>query len=228
MRMHKKKNLASRMERASSALTAEPEKLKGRWLEVFSGYERLHIELGCGKGTFTRDMAKTMPGVLFAAVERVPDAMVMAMEKIIDAGLDNVRFIDMDAERLCEAFAENEADRIYINFCDPWPKSKQAKRRLTAPAFLEKYKRILKPGGEIHFKTDNAELFRYSLETFREAGLELAEVTENLHQNGPVGVMTDYELKFYSEGKPICRAVAVHGGLKLTGGMKNEAYIMER
>lgn len=208
MRMHKKKNLAARMERAASVLMENHKDLRGSWLNAFPGYDKLYIELGCGKGTFTVNTAKALPDVLYIAIERVKDAMVMAMEKACAQELKNIRFIDMDAVLLPETFGEGEADRIYINFCDPWPKSKQAKRRLTAPGFLNIYKQVLKKGGEIHFKTDNLDLFRYSLMTFTEAGFELSEVTEDLHANGPVGVMTDYESKFYSEGKPICRAVA--------------------
>jgi tRNA (guanine-N7-)-methyltransferase len=208
MRMHKKKNLAPRMERAASVLLNTPSEYKGRWLEAFPGYNSLYVELGCGKGTFTVNTAKTLPDTLFIAIERVRDAMIMAMEKACSAELQNVRFADMDAALLLDTFNEGEADRIYINFCDPWPKSKQAKRRLTAPGFLAIYKQVLKKGGEIHFKTDNIDLFRYSLITFRDAGLELSEVTENLHKDGPTGIMTDYETKFYSEGLPIFRAVA--------------------
>ncbi len=210
--MHKKKNLASRMLRTAAVLVSDPASIKGRWLEVNKGYKKLFIELGCGKGTFTITTAKNHPDALFAAVERVKDAMVMAMEKAFDSELDNVRFMDMDAVDLNDVFSDGEADRIYINFCDPWPKSKQAKRRLTAPAFLESYKRVLKDGGEIHFKTDNLDLFRYSLATFAAAGFVLSEVTENLHKDGPSGVMTDYEAKFYAEGKLICRAVARKSG----------------
>ena len=107
----------------------------------------------------------------------------MAMEKACAQELKNIRFIDMDAVLLPETFGEGEADRIYINFCDPWPKSKQAKRRLTAPGFLNIYKQVLKKGGEIHFKTDNLDLFRYSLMTFTEAGFELSKL-QRMHANG--------------------------------------------
>ncbi len=196
------------MERVSSVLVKEPARLKGRWLRENAEFDGLYIEIGCGKGSFTCGTAKALPGVLLLALERSPDALVMAMEKACAAGLKNVRFINMDAALLDEVLDEGEADRIYINFCDPWPKSRHAKRRLTAPAFLEIYKRVLKAGGELHFKTDNIDLFRYSLAAFEEAGLELLETTQNLHENGIAGLMTDYEAKFYAEGKPICRAVA--------------------
>ena len=208
MRMRKKPNLIPRMEKASAVLEREPEKLRGRWLEVYPGHSRLYLELGCGKGGFTAASAQAEPEALFAAVERVPDAMVVAMERAFDLGLTNVRFLDVDAVRLPELFAQGEADRIYINFCDPWPKKKQHKRRLTAPAFLALYKQVLKPGGEIWFKTDNRDLFDWSEEQFLAGGWALGEVTRDLHGEGPVGIMTDYERKFYGEGKPICRLVA--------------------
>lgn len=207
MRMRKKPNLGPRMERASSVLETAPAELRGRWLERYPGFEKLYVELGCGKGSFTCETAMRMPDTLIVAIERVEDALVMAMEKVCAAQLNNVRFISMDASALGEVFAEGEADRIYINFCDPWPKKKQYKRRLTAPSFLESYKKILKSGGEIHFKTDNVPLFDWSAATIAEAGYAVSELTHDLHANGPVGVMTDYEKKFYAEGKPICRLV---------------------
>ena len=208
MRMRKKPNLLPRMERASAVLTARPEELRGKWLSSFPGHAHLQLELGCGKGGFTCAAAAAMPDTLLVAVERVPDAMVVAMERAVEAGLGNVRFLDTDALRLPELFAPGEVERIYINFCDPWPKKKQFKRRLTAPGFLDLYKQVLAPGGEIWFKTDNLPLFDWSCETMEAAGFQLREVTRDLHADGPVGIMTDYEKKFYSEGKPICRLVA--------------------
>ena len=208
MRMRKKKNLPQRMEKASGVLIKTPEELCGKWRETFPGYQALYVELGCGKGTFTSGTAAAIPEAFLVAVEKVPDAMIMAMEKAVAAELTNVRFIDMPAAKINEVFADGELDRIYINFCDPWPGKKHAKRRLTAPGFLELYKKALKPGGEIHFKTDNRPLFEYSLEQFEACGWLLSEVTGNLHENGPVGIMTDYEAKFHAEGVPINRCVA--------------------
>ena len=208
MRMRKKPNLLPRMEKASAVLEREPEGLRGSWLAAFPGFRHLHLELGCGKGGFTCEAAAAAPDTLLVAVERVPDAMVVAMERAVAAGLTNVRFLDADALRLPELFAPGEVERIYINFCDPWPKKKQFKRRLTAPGFLALYRQVLQPGGEIWFKTDNLPLFDWSEETMAAAGFRLSEVTRDLHAAGPVGIMTDYEKKFYGEGKPICRLVA--------------------
>ena len=196
------------MERCAALLIDEPEALRGQWMERFPGHERLYAELGCGKGRFTADTAETMPDTLYIAVEKVPDAMILAMEKIERRGIENVRFIDWDAKALNTMFAENEADRLYINFCDPWPKSRDAKLRLTAPGFLRVYADVLKEGGEIHFKTDNTPLFDWSVRQFMDEGWALSELTHDLHENGPVGVMTDYEAKFYEQGLKINRLVA--------------------
>ena len=166
------------------------------------------MELGCGKGGFTVGTAAAEPEVLLIAVEKVPDAMVVAMEKARDAALRNVWFVDGDAALLPDMFADGEIDRLYINFCDPWPKSNQKKRRLTHGNFLKKYRQVLAEGGQIHFKTDNDKLFEWSLEEIPQFGFALSEVTRDLHADGPVGVMTDYERKFYGEGKSINRCVA--------------------
>lgn len=208
MRMRKKTNLSSRMEQCSRVLIEKPEELKGEWKERFSEYKNIYVELGCGKGTFTAETASANPNVLIVAVERVPDAMVMAMEKACGMELPNVRFIDMDAERIEEVFEDGEIDRIYINFPDPWPKSHDAKHRLTAPGFLRRYADVLKTGGQIHYKTDNDPLFQWSEEKFSEEGWEIIELNRDLHANGPQGIMTDYEAKFFAQGISINRLVA--------------------
>ncbi|MBQ2061617.1 MAG: tRNA (guanosine(46)-N7)-methyltransferase TrmB [Oscillospiraceae bacterium] len=208
MRMRKKKNLIPRMEACGDWLIADPFAMKGHWRELMPQAAELRVELGCGKGRFTAGTAAAEPDVLLIAVEKVPDAMVMAMERARNAGLQNVRFIDADAALLPDMFAPGEVDRIYINFCDPWPKSNQKKRRLTHGNFLKQYRKVLKDGGEIHFKTDNDKLFAWSLEEIPRFGFALSEVTTDLHADGPVGVMTDYEAKFYGEGKNINRCVA--------------------
>ena len=192
MRMRKKKNLIPRMERCGDRLIREPYSMPGKWRELMPQARELRLELGCGKGRFTAGTAAAEPDVLFIAVERVPDAMVMAMERCMDKGLTNVFFIDANADQLPLFFAPGEADRIYINFCDPWPSNRHAKRRLTHGNFLRLYRQVLKMGGQIHFKTDNQDLFTFSVEELPLFGFELSEVTRDLHANGPVGVMTDY------------------------------------
>ena len=209
LRMRKRSNLGPRMEKCAEYLIDDPAALRGKWLESFPGYDRLYLELGCGKGRFTADTAELMPDTLYIAMEKVPDAMILAMERVRERGIKNVRFIDGDAIKLAEMFAPGEAARIYINFCDPWPKSRDAKHRLTFPGFLRLYADVLPLGGEIHFKTDNTPLFSWSLEQFENEGWALSEKTHDLHANGPVGVMTDYEAKFHAQGFPINRVVAV-------------------
>ena len=141
-------------------------------------------------------------------VERVPDALVLAMESAIRMGLKNVFFVSLDAAHIDAFFADDEIDLLYINFCDPWPPKRQAKRRLTHGNFLKLYRKVLKDNGQIHFKTDNDPLFEWSIEEIPQFGFELSEVTRDLHANGQRGVMTDYEAKFYAEGKNINRCVA--------------------
>ena len=209
MRMRKKKNLGPRMERCGAYLISDPASLRGHWrTELMPGATALRVELGCGKGRFTAETAAQSPDVLFVAIERVPDAMVVAMERCMEAGLTNVFFLDADAANLPAFFAPGEVDRLYINFCDPWPGSRHAKRRLTHGNFLKLYRQVLPLGGQIHFKSDNASLFEFSVEEIPQFGFALSEVTRNLHENGPCGVMTDYEAKFYELGTPINRCVA--------------------
>ena len=208
MRMRKKKNLVPRMERCAAVWVREPQEHHGHWRALFEGNGALHVELGCGKGRFTAETALKHPDTLFLAVERVPDAMVVAMERAQAAGLHNVFFVVGDAALLPDMFAPAEVDRLYINFCDPWPPKRQAKRRLTHGNFLKLYRKVLKDNGQIHFKTDNDPLFEWSIEEIPQFGFELSEVTRDLHANGQRGVMTDYEAKFYAEGKNINRCVA--------------------
>ena len=208
MRMRKKPNLEPRMAACADWLITKPEELAGRWREAFPGYDALWIELGCGKGRFTAETAKTEPNTLLIAVERVPDAMVVAMERAKAENIENVRFIDIDAARLTEIFAAGEADGIDVNFPDPGKKSRQAKRRLTAPAFLKLYETVLRPDGEIRFKTDNRPLYLWSVQSFSQNGWGLYEVTTDLHADGVCGIMTDYERKFVDLGVQINRLVA--------------------
>lgn len=213
MRMRKKKNLIPRMERCGDRLIREPYSMPGKWRELMPQARELRLELGCGKGRFTAGTAAAEPDVLFIAVERVPDAMVMAMERCAAQGLTNVFFIDANADQLPLFFAPGEADRIYINFCDPWPSNRHAKRRLTHPDFLLRYRQVLAEAGEIHFKTDNRDLFEWSLFQFPRVGFGVSEVTRDLHADGIHGVMTDYEEKFHNLGTPINRCVGTMGPL---------------
>ena len=207
MRMRKKKNLSPRMEACGTLLIRDPSAEKGHWRVHKPDAARLRLELGCGKGRFTAETAAAHPEDLYVAVERVPDAMVIAMERCLAMGLTNVLFIDGDAAALEQYFSPGEVDLIYINFCDPWPSVKHSRRRLTHEGFLRGYRKVLKMGGQIHFKTDNHDLFEWSLFQFPKAGFALSEVTRNLHEHGIRGVMTDYEERFHALGTPINRCV---------------------
>ena len=208
MRMRKKPNLIPRMERCAQLLVDDPAARRGRWRELKPDARAVWLEIGCGKGRFSAQMAAQNPDVLYVALERVPDAMVIAMERCMEAGLDNIFFLDADAAQLRNYFAPGEVDRIFLNFCDPWPGLKHARRRLTHPQFLVLYRGVLREGGELHFKSDNHDLFEWSLFQFPKAGYALSEVTRDLHANGIQGVMTDYEEKFHQLGTPINRCVA--------------------
>ena len=209
MRMRRMRNLEPRMEKCSAYRIAEPAARKGAWRELMPGARALWVELGCGKGKFTAETAQANPDVLLIAVERCREAMVVAMEKAKAMGLNNVFYIDMDVAGIEDIFAPGEIDRLFINFPDPWPRKKNAKRRLTHRAFLDKYCRVVQEGGEIHFKTDNAPLFEYSVEEFAACGLEVKSLTRDLHKDGIVGIMTGYEEKFHGLGTPINRCEVV-------------------
>ena len=170
MRMRKKKNLLPRMERCGAYQIKDPYARKGHWRELMPEAKEIRVELGCGKGRFTVETAAAEPDVLLIAVEKVPDAMVVAMERAAKAELHNVFFIDIDANQLPEIFDAGEVDRIYVNFCDPWPPKRQAKRRLTHGNFLKLYRKVLKDNGQIHFKTDNDPLFEWSIEEIPQFG----------------------------------------------------------
>ena len=209
MRMRRMKNLVPRMEACGDFRIAEPETRKGIWKERMPASKALWVEVGCGKGKFTAETAAANPNVLLIAVERCREAMVVAMEKAKSMGLTNVFFIDMDVEKIEEIFEGGEIDRLFINFPDPWPRKKNAKRRLTHRGFLDKYCRVVKTGGEIHFKTDNAPLFEFSVEEFVACGLQVNNLTRDLHKDGIVGIMTGYEEKFHALGTPINRCEVV-------------------
>ena len=208
MRMRKKKNLIPRMDRCAERLIRDPYERRGCWRELMPQARELRLELGCGKGRFTAGTAAAEPDVLFIAVEMVPDAMVVAMERCVRAGLSNVFFVDANADQLPAFFAPGEVDRIYLNFSDPWPSNRHAKRRLTHGNFLKLYRKVLKDGGQIHFKTDNRPLFDFSVEEIPNFGFTLSEVTNDLHAECADVIMTDYEAKFREQGIPINRCVA--------------------
>ena len=209
MRMRRMRNLEPRMEKCAAYRIEEPALRKGSWKSLKPDATALWVEVGCGKGKFTAETAQANPDVLLIAVERCREAMVVAMEKAKSLGLTNVFYIDMDVAAIEDIFSAGEIDRLFINFPDPWPRKKNAKRRLTHRSFLDKYCRVVRENGEIHFKTDNAPLFEYSVEEFAACGLEVKNLTRDLHKDGVAGIMTGYEEKFHALGTPINRCEVV-------------------
>ena len=193
----------------------EPESHRGKWGEVFLKQQPLHIEVGMGKGRFLMDMARFHPEINYIGIEMYDSVLLRALQKreeLAEAGesLPNLYFMRMDARTLPEVFAPGEVDRIYLNFSDPWPKARHAKRRLTSREFLARYQQILAEGGVVEFKTDNRDLFTFSLEEVDESGWKLLAHTFDLHHDRELcagNVMTEYEEKFSSMGNPICKLI---------------------
>lgn len=208
MRMRKKKNGAKRIEACAGIHIQNPAEMKGNWKSL-SGKREIYAEIGCGKGRFILETAKKNPDKFFIGFEKIADVIVLAMEKVLSDGLDNVVFVCDDAERITEIFEESELDGMYLNFSDPWPKKRHAKRRLTYISFLEKYKTIIKEGGKIFFKTDNRALFDFSLEQFELARIPLSDVTFDLHNSEyeKDNIHTEYEDNFSAKGFSINRLV---------------------
>ena len=223
MRMRRMRNLLPRMEACGAYRVEDPAALRGLWRSRMPGCEALWVEVGCGKGKFTAETAAANPQVLLIAVERCREAMVVAMEKAKAMELKNVLFIDMDVANLPGVFAPGEIDRLFVNFPDPWPRKKNAKRRLTHRSFLETYCQVVRPQGEIHFKTDNAPLFAFSQEEFAACGLEVKNLTDDLHAKGVVGILTGYEEKFHALGTPIHRCEVVCQPFTLPPAEKKKA-----
>lgn len=197
-----------------AAAIKRPDAQKGCWRQVFGNKNPIHIEIGMGKGSFLLNMAIAHPEINFVGIERYSSVLLRALEKFDTDEfkmLKNVRFVCMDARDVGEVFANGEVEKIYLNFSDPWPKSRHAKRRLTSREFLSRYETILVKGGWIEFKTDNTELFNFSLEEVREAGWHLEYYTYDLHHHEKMNkgnIMTEYEEKFSSKGNPINKMIA--------------------
>ena len=201
VRMRKKKNLLPRLDAVSDFFIKD--------ISEFESFSNIYLEIGCGKGTFITESAKRNPDRQYVAIEKVSSVVLLAAEKAARENLKNVRFFLGDAEKLGDLENYGFCDRIYLNFSDPWPRTRHAKRRLTADGFLELYKKLLAKDGEIQMKTDNTELFDFSLETFSANGFELSEVTRDLHATSvPWNIVTEYEQNFISQGVPIKRLIA--------------------
>lgn len=191
-------------------LILEPKYKKGNWANEFGNEAPIHIEVGTGKGQFVIGMALANPSINYIGIEHFDNVIVSALEKAIEAEKPpNLRLLRFNGEELESVFEEAEIDRVYLNFSDPWPKHRHEKRRLTSERFLQKYESVLKPGGEIHFKTDNRSLFEYSLLSMTDYGMKLLAVSLDLHANMPEdNILTEYEEKFSRKGQPIYRLEA--------------------
>lgn len=190
---------------------------KGKWnTDVFKNSQPVHIEIGMGKGMFIMELAGQNPNINYIGIEKYSSVLLRALEKQEAERLPNIRFIRMDAENICDVFNAGEIARIYLNFSDPWPKDRHAKRRLTSGQFLARYDKILIPDGKVIFKTDNRTLFDFSLEEIQTAGWILEMHTFDLHNSEYLAdnVMTEYESKFVALGNPICKLVCYRTAAK--------------
>ncbi|WP_430610312.1 tRNA (guanosine(46)-N7)-methyltransferase TrmB [Enterococcus sp. DIV0876] len=190
-------------------VVANPTEWKGRWHERFGNDHPIHIEIGMGKGQFITGMAKANPDINYIGIEMQISVVSIALDKLIAEEIPNVQLLHVDGSALTNYFADHEVDQIYLNFSDPWPKKKHEKRRLTSKAFLAVDEQIIRPNGEIHFKTDNQGLFEYSLASFSQYGMILKQVWLDLHTSTYEGnIMTEYEEKFANRGQRIYRVEA--------------------
>lgn len=188
----------------------EPKQQKGIWREVFGNDNPIRIEVGMGKGKFIYTLAKQNPGINYIGIEKYSSVLLRALQKMEREPLSNLCFIRMDAEEIAEVFDREEIDRIYLNFSDPWPKDRHAKRRLPSQEFLKRYDNFLKKDGILEFKTDNRELFDFALEELNDAGWETVQVTFDLHNDPEMlagNIMTEYEEKFSALGNPIYKYI---------------------
>lgn len=199
--------------RAGEYIAAQPElavvggeDLKGNWQSIFEVSQPIHIEIGMGKGGFINEMARRNPDINFIGIELYDSVLLRSLEKLVENSLPNLRLLHADAANLKEVFDKKEVSKIYLNFSDPWPKSRHAKRRLTHEGFLSIYQEILVTDGKLQLKTDNRSLFEYSLWSFNHYGMKFSDISVDFHADPeayPGNVMTEYETKFHRKGQPI-------------------------
>ncbi|HES3423948.1 TPA: tRNA (guanosine(46)-N7)-methyltransferase TrmB [Streptococcus pyogenes] len=209
MRVRKRKGAEEHLANNPHYVILNPEDAKGRWHDVFGNDRPIHIEVGSGKGGFITGMALKNPDINYIGIDIQLSVLSYALDKVLTSEVPNVKLLRVDGSSLTNYFEDGEVDMMYLNFSDPWPKTKHEKRRLTYKDFLDTYKRILPEHGEIHFKTDNRGLFEYSLASFSQYGMTLRQIWLDLHASNYEGnVMTEYEEKFSNKGQVIYRVEA--------------------
>lgn len=209
MRVRKRKGAEEHLANNPHYVILNPEDAKGRWHDVFGNDRPIHIEVGSGKGGFITGMALKNPDINYIGIDIQLSVLSYALDKVLASEVPNVKLLRVDGSSLTNYFEDGEVDMMYLNFSDPWPKTKHEKRRLTYKDFLDTYKRILPQHGEIHFKTDNRGLFEYSLASFSQYGMTLRQIWLDLHASNYEGnVMTEYEEKFFNKGQVIYRVEA--------------------
>lgn len=195
---------------ASPFVIHNPEEYKGNWHSFFQNNNPIHLEIGMGKGQFIHALAEQNPDINYIGIEMYSSVLYRALERRAETDLNNLFFLRFDARNLTDIFGKEEIGKIYLNFSDPWPKDRHAKRRLTSPNFLTMYDQVMKPEGILQFKTDNRPLFDFSVESVNDSGTwHIDEITYDLHHSEFLegNIMTEYESRFVAEGKPICRFV---------------------
>ena len=195
---------------ASAYVVHEERECRGKWRELFGNSHPIYIEIGMGKGKFIHTMARLHPEINYIGIEKYSSVLLRAVQKMEEEELPNLKFIRMDAEEITEVFGLGEVNRIYLNFSDPWPKDRHARRRLPSRQFLARYDEILEAQGQLEFKTDNRELFEFAVEELAHAGWKAHVVTYDLHKDAALmegNVMTEYEEKFSARGNPIYKYI---------------------
>ncbi|OJG18198.1 tRNA (guanine-N(7)-)-methyltransferase [Enterococcus canis] len=209
MRVRNRPGAAEKLASYPQYVVQDPENWRGRWQERFGNDQPIHVEIGSGKGRFVTEMAKAHPDINYIGIEIQISVISLALDRVIEADVPNLQIMRVDGGDLTNFFADHEIAQIYLNFSDPWPKKRHEKRRLTSKRFLDTYRQILRPQGEIHFKTDNRGLFEYSLSSFSKYGMVLEQVWLDLHESDFEGnILTEYEEKFSAKGHPIYRVEA--------------------
>lgn len=194
----------------SEYVIPEENECAGQWRQLFGNGQPVHIEIGTGKGRFLAELAALHPEINYVGIEKYSSVLIRAIQKAEKAELVNVRFLRMEAEHILRYFGKDEVERIYLNFSDPWPKERHAKRRLVSREFLDRYRVLLKPGGHLEFKTDNRELFDFGVEQTEVARWEILAITYDLHHDEKMNagnILTEYEKRFSAKGNPICKYI---------------------